>query len=42
MKEIVSAKKPFKFYTRLHLTELTGLKASNLVELLNLIIYLPK
>jgi small-conductance mechanosensitive channel len=27
------ASKPFRFYTRLHLKELTGLKASNLVEL---------
>jgi len=28
---------PFRFYTRLHLSELTGLKASNLPELLTLI-----
>lgn len=28
---------PFRFYTRLHLSELTGLKASNLPELLALI-----
>lgn len=28
---------PFRFYTRLHLSELTGLKASNLPELLGLI-----
>lgn len=28
------SKQPFAFYTRLHLTELTGVKASNLMELL--------
>ncbi len=31
------AVEPFRFYTRLHLSELTGLKASNLPELLALI-----
>lgn len=31
------AVEPFRFYTRLHLSELTGLKASNLPELLILI-----
>lgn len=36
-KEIIKAKEPFRFYTRLHLTELTGLKASNLNQLLNLL-----
>jgi hypothetical protein len=37
MKELIKAKEPFRFYTRLHLSELTGLKASNLEELLELI-----
>ncbi|MFA5144108.1 MAG: DUF5752 family protein [Candidatus Omnitrophota bacterium] len=36
-KEIKKATEPFHFYTRLHLSELTGLKASNLPELLGLI-----
>lgn len=36
MKETVNAKEPFRFYTRLNLTELTGLKASSLTELLNI------
>lgn len=31
------SKEPFRFYTRLHLSELTGLKASSLPELLALI-----
>ncbi len=34
MKPSVKAKEPFCFYTRLHLSELTGLKASTLEELL--------
>jgi len=34
---IKKADKPFLFYTRLHLSELTGLKASNLPELLDLV-----
>ncbi|MFA5097586.1 MAG: DUF5752 family protein [Candidatus Margulisiibacteriota bacterium] len=34
MGEPVLAKEPFRFFTRLHLTELTGLKASNIKELL--------
>lgn len=33
----IKANEPFRFYTRLHLSELTGLKALNLPELLNLI-----
>ncbi|MDD5428718.1 MAG: DUF5752 family protein, partial [Candidatus Omnitrophica bacterium] len=33
-KEIKKSQEPFRFYTRLNLTELTGLKASNLGELL--------
>jgi len=31
------ALKPFRFYTRLHLKELTGLKAGNLTELVNIL-----
>jgi hypothetical protein len=34
--ELIEAKVPFQFYTRLHLSELTGLKASTLSELLEL------
>ena len=34
MIESTRAKEPFRFYTRLHLTELTGLKASSLPQLL--------
>jgi hypothetical protein len=34
--ELIEAKEPFQFYTRLHLSELTGLKASTLSELLEL------
>ncbi len=41
MKEIKDAKEPFKFFTRLHLTELTGLKACNLEELLTLLKEVP-
>lgn len=37
MSNVIEAKQPFKFYTRLHLTELTGLKASSLEQLLRLI-----
>lgn len=37
MPKPVKAKEPFKFYTRLHLTELTGLRASTLSQLLELI-----
>ncbi len=35
------AKKTFRFYTRLHLSELTGLRASNLSQLLELIRKVP-
>ena len=35
------AKEPFQFYSRLHLAELTGLKAANLAELLELIKTVP-
>lgn len=37
MSDLIKAKEPFRFYTRLHLTELTGLRASNLSQLLSLI-----
>ncbi len=37
MAEIVKAREPFQFFTRLHLSELTGLKAATLEELLELI-----
>lgn len=38
---LTKAKEPFRFYTRLHLTELTGLRASNLSQLLNLLKTVP-
>jgi len=41
MPELIKAKEPFKFYTRLHLSELTGLKASNLSELLDILKEVP-
>jgi len=34
MSESIKAKEPFRFYTRLHLSELTGLRAANLSQLL--------
>ena len=37
MPELKKAKEPFRFYTRLHLTELTGLRASTLPQLLELL-----
>jgi len=37
----VRAKEPFRFYTRLNLIELTGLRARNLAELLDLIEVVP-
>ncbi len=37
MSELIKAKEPFVFYTRLHLSELTGLRASTLGQLLELI-----
>jgi len=37
MPELIKAKEPFKFYTRLHLSELTGLRAGTLGQLLALI-----
>jgi hypothetical protein len=41
MSELVQAKEPFRFYGRLHLSELTGLRATNLQELLELIKTVP-
>ena len=41
MPEIVKAKEPFKFCTRLHLSELTGLRATTLGQLLALIKEVP-
>jgi len=41
MTEVIKAKEPFRFYTRMHLSELTGLKASNLIQLLELIKRVP-
>lgn len=40
-KQARRAKNPFRFYTRLHLSELTGLKAKTLTELLELIKKVP-
>ncbi|MDO8662512.1 MAG: DUF5752 family protein [Candidatus Omnitrophota bacterium] len=37
MQNLIKAKEPFRFCTRLHLSELTGLKAANLGELLKLV-----
>ena len=41
MPKLIRAKEPFRFYTRSHLSELTGLKASNLNQLLNLLKEVP-
>ncbi|MFA4989807.1 MAG: DUF5752 family protein [Candidatus Omnitrophota bacterium] len=41
MKNIVKAQEPFKFCTRLHLSELTGLRATTLGQLLDLIKEVP-
>ena len=41
MPEIIKAREPFKFYTRLHLSELTGLRAATLHQLLALIKEVP-
>lgn len=41
MTELVKAAEPFRFYTRLHLTELTGLRAANLVQLVRLLKSVP-
>ncbi|MCM8781888.1 MAG: DUF5752 family protein [Candidatus Omnitrophica bacterium] len=37
MADLTKAKEPFRFYTRLHLSELTGLRAATLGQLLRLI-----
>jgi len=37
MQELINAKEPFRFCARLHLPELTGLRAVNLAQLLDLI-----
>lgn len=41
MTQSIKAKEPFRFYTRFHLSELTGLRASNLPQLLNIIRKVP-
>lgn len=41
MAELIKAKEPFRFYTRLHLSELTGLKAGNLNQMLELLKEVP-
>ena len=41
MPELIRAKELFRFYTRLHLTELTGLRASTLSQLSGLIKRVP-
>jgi hypothetical protein len=41
MAEKIKAKEPFQFYGRLHLSELTGLRATNLQELLEQIQTVP-
>ncbi|OQB12830.1 MAG: hypothetical protein BWY16_00327 [Candidatus Omnitrophica bacterium ADurb.Bin205] len=41
MAEIIKAKEVFRFHTRLHLTELTGLRAINLSQLVELIREVP-
>ena len=41
MSDLVRSKQPFHFFTRLHLTELTGLKASNLTQLVEIMRDIP-
>jgi hypothetical protein len=41
MAELTRAKEPFRFYTRLHLSELTGLTASTLTQLLRYLKEVP-
>jgi hypothetical protein len=41
MTELMRAKEAFRFYTRLHLSELTGLRASTLSQLVGLIKQVP-
>jgi len=42
MEKLIKATEPFKFYTRLHLSELTGLKASNLKQLVDIMRKMPE
>ncbi len=41
MTKLIKAKEQFRFYTRLHLSELTGLKAADLTQLRNLLKEVP-
>lgn len=41
MAELIRAKEPFRFHTRLHISELTGLRATTLGQLLGLIKTVP-
>ena len=41
MAQLARAAEPFRFYTRLHLTELTGLRAAGLVQLVRLLKSVP-
>jgi septum formation topological specificity factor MinE len=41
MQKLIKAKEPFRFCSRFHLSELTGLKATNIEELLELIKTVP-
>ena len=41
MAELARAREPSRFYTRLHLTELTGLRAAGLVQLVRLLKSVP-
>ena len=41
MAELTTAAEPFRFYARMHLTELTGLRAANLVQLVRLLKSVP-
>jgi len=41
MTPLLKAKEPFRFYTRLHLSELTGLRSTTLVQLVKLIKEVP-
>ena len=41
MTELMRAREPFRFYTRLHLSELTGLRATTLGQLVDLIRKVP-
>jgi len=41
MPKLIQAKEPFRFFTRLHLSELTGLKASTIGQLLDMLKEVP-